>query len=194
GGIGDGGSAVGSGRGGGRGAGGGKVRRNRPSRPGWRSNGHGAFPNPDPPAVLSPPQDLSVFRRQCPEDRLQGCEALAALRLRARQDRAESDHGGFRQEAAGAGAGYQTRPLSRIIALRDPLADDSAQTTKHRRASSSGRARQHERPLRPPSPALVHSAKVGTELDPSLTADEAGQLKMMQIILVGLGAGAAAAL
>jgi hypothetical protein len=35
---------------------------------------------------------------------------------------------------------------------------------------------------------------VGTELDPSLTADEAGQLKMMQIILVGLGAGAAAAL
>jgi hypothetical protein len=35
---------------------------------------------------------------------------------------------------------------------------------------------------------------VGTELDPSLTADEAGQLKMMQIVLVGLGAGAAAAL
>jgi hypothetical protein len=35
---------------------------------------------------------------------------------------------------------------------------------------------------------------VGTERDPSLTADEAGQLKMMQIILVGLGAGAAAAL
>jgi hypothetical protein len=35
---------------------------------------------------------------------------------------------------------------------------------------------------------------VGTEFDPPLTADEAGQLKMMQIILVGLGAGAAAAL
>jgi hypothetical protein len=35
---------------------------------------------------------------------------------------------------------------------------------------------------------------VGTELDPSLTADEAGQLKMMKIMLVGLGAGAAAAL
>ena len=29
---------------------------------------------------------------------------------------------------------------------------------------------------------------------PSLTADEAGQLKMMQVVLVGLGAGAAAAL
>jgi hypothetical protein len=35
---------------------------------------------------------------------------------------------------------------------------------------------------------------VGTELIPSLTADEAGQLKMMQVVLVGLGAGAAAAL
>jgi hypothetical protein len=31
-------------------------------------------------------------------------------------------------------------------------------------------------------------------LDPSLTADEAGQLEMIQIVLVGLGAGAAAAL
>ena len=30
--------------------------------------------------------------------------------------------------------------------------------------------------------------------DPSLTADEAGQLEMLQIILVGIGAGAAAAL
>src|SRR5262249_23964564 len=78
-------------------------------------------PTEPPPAILSPPQDLSVFRRQCPEDRLQGREALAALRLRARQDRAESDYGGFRQEAGGAGAGHQTRPLSRIIALRDPL-------------------------------------------------------------------------
>jgi hypothetical protein len=35
---------------------------------------------------------------------------------------------------------------------------------------------------------------VGTDVDPSLTADEAGQLEMMQILLVGLGAGAAAAL
>src|SRR5258708_33536369 len=34
----------------------------------------------------------------------------------------------------------------------------------------------------------------GTELVPSLTAEEAGQLKMMQGVLVGLGAGAAAAL
>src|SRR5262247_1888254 len=35
---------------------------------------------------------------------------------------------------------------------------------------------------------------VGTECDPSLTADEAGQLEMIQLVLVGLGAGAAAAL
>src|SRR5689334_2634561 len=35
---------------------------------------------------------------------------------------------------------------------------------------------------------------VGTDFDPSLTADEAGQLVMMQFFLVGLGAGAAAAL
>jgi hypothetical protein len=35
---------------------------------------------------------------------------------------------------------------------------------------------------------------VGTEFIPSLTANEAGQLKMMQVVLVGLGAGAAAAL
>src|SRR5262245_61914703 len=100
-----------------------------------RSDVHGAFPTADSSAILSPPQDLPVFRRQCAEDRLQGCEALAALRVRARQDRAESDYRGFRQEAAGAGAGHQTRPLSRIVALRDPLADDGAQTTEHRRPS-----------------------------------------------------------
>jgi len=35
---------------------------------------------------------------------------------------------------------------------------------------------------------------VGTEFIPSLTADEAGQLKMVQVILIGLGASAAAAL
>jgi hypothetical protein len=35
---------------------------------------------------------------------------------------------------------------------------------------------------------------VGTDLEPSLTADEAGQLAMMQIVLIGVGGGAAAAL
>src|SRR5262252_4772071 len=107
-----------------------------------RSDSHGAFSNADSSAVLSPPQDLPVFRSQCAEDRLQGREALAALCLRARQDRAESDYGGVRQEAAGAGAGHQTRPLSRIVALCDPLADDGGvQTTEHRGPSASGRAK-----------------------------------------------------
>src|SRR5215470_9777685 len=35
---------------------------------------------------------------------------------------------------------------------------------------------------------------VGADADPSLTADEAGQLAMLQMVLVGVGAGAAAAL
>src|SRR6267154_2823192 len=35
---------------------------------------------------------------------------------------------------------------------------------------------------------------VGTNIDPSLTAEEAGQLGMMQIVLIGIGAGTAAAL
>src|SRR5215468_169794 len=103
-----------------------------------RSDSHGAFSNADSSAVLSPPQDLPVFRSQCAEDRLQGREALAALCLRARQDRAESDYGGVRQEAAGAGAGHQTRPLSGIVALCDPLADDNAQTTEHRGGRAKG--------------------------------------------------------
>src|SRR5471030_601541 len=34
-----------------------------------------------PQAVLSPSQDLSVLRRQCAEDRLQGRQAVAALRF-----------------------------------------------------------------------------------------------------------------
>src|ERR1700686_93571 len=36
--------------------------------------------------------------------------------------------------------------------------------------------------------------RVGTDVDPSLTAEEAGQLGVMQIVLIGLGAGTAAAL
>ena len=53
-----------------------------------------------PPSVLPPPQDLPVLRRQCAEDRLQGRQAAAALRLRARQDRAEPHHGGVGEETA----------------------------------------------------------------------------------------------
>src|SRR5262245_50686171 len=89
-----------------------------------RSNSHGPFPDADSPPILSPPQDLPVLRDQCAEDRLQGRAASATLRFRARQDRAEPDHGGFRQEAARARARHQARPLSRLAALRDPLMDD----------------------------------------------------------------------
>ena len=74
-----------------------------------------------PPAVLPPPQDLPVLRRQRAEDRLQGREAAAALRLRARQDRAEPHHRGLGQEAARARAGDQARALPRLAALRDPV-------------------------------------------------------------------------
>src|SRR5260370_40293742 len=65
-----------------------------------RCNGNGVFTHADPSTVLPPAQDLPVLGRQCPEDRLQGREAVAALRLRARQDRAELHHRSFGQEAA----------------------------------------------------------------------------------------------
>src|SRR4029453_13497942 len=147
-----------------------------------RSDSHGDFPDANAPPFFSPAQDLPVFRRQRAEDRLQGRQALTALRLRARQDRAKPDYGRFRQEAAGAGTRHQTRTLSRIVALRDPLAEDSAQTTE----DEPSKADEGLFVCPPPM--------VGTDPVPSLTADEAGQLKMMQVILVGVGAGAAAAL
>src|SRR5947209_7576582 len=51
------------------------------------------------PAVLSPPQILPVLRPERAEDRLQGRAPVAALRLRARQDRAEPHHRGIDPEA-----------------------------------------------------------------------------------------------
>src|SRR5205085_5398612 len=85
----------------------------------------------------------------------------------------------------GAGTRHQARPLRRIVALRKPLAEGQ-RTRDAGRAEQNGRKRGVDLPHRP--------AMVGTQLMPSLTADEAGQLAMMQIVLVGLGAGAAAAL
>src|ERR1700759_4012248 len=52
------------------------------------------------PSVFSSPQDLPVHGCECAEDRLQGFQAADALRLGARQDRAEPHHCRFRQEAA----------------------------------------------------------------------------------------------
>jgi ribosomal protein S6/ribosomal protein S18 len=46
----------------------------------------------DPPPVLSPPQDLSVLGANAPKIDYKDVRLFAALRLRARQDRAEPDH------------------------------------------------------------------------------------------------------
>src|SRR3990167_5272093 len=62
---------------------------------------------------------LSIRRRQCAEDRLQGRKAAATLRVGARQDRAEPHHGGVGQEAARTGAGDQALALPRPAALRN---------------------------------------------------------------------------
>ena len=76
----------------------------------------------------------------------------------------------------------QARALPRLVALRDPVTDHD----EDRRRSQ----RLHFRRT-----VLSRSSSDGWDgRDPSLTADEAGQLEMMQIVLVGLGAGAAAAL
>src|SRR6266700_1697633 len=73
------------------------------------------------PSVLPPSQDLSLHRTERAEDRLQGFQALDALRLRARQDRAEPDHGGLGQEAARTRPRNQARALPRPLALRHSL-------------------------------------------------------------------------
>src|SRR5262249_13122172 len=99
-------------------------------KPRRRNESHGAVSSAGPPALLSPPEDLPVLRGQCPEDRLQGREALAAVCVRARQDRAEPHYGSFRKKAARAGARHQARALSRAVALCDPLANDSTHTTE----------------------------------------------------------------
>src|SRR6266700_2511216 len=73
------------------------------------------------PSVLPPSQDLSLHGTERAEDRLQGFQALDALRLRARQDRAEPDHGGLGQEAARTRPRNQARALPRPLALRHSL-------------------------------------------------------------------------
>src|SRR5690348_2966520 len=74
------------------------VRVTMPKLAASRSNNHGR--SWCTPSVFPPPQDLSVHGSERAEDRLQGFQAVDALRIRARQDRAEPHHGGLRQEAA----------------------------------------------------------------------------------------------
>src|ERR1700722_17032749 len=73
------------------------------------------------PSVFPPSQDLPVHGSERAEDRLQGFQAADALRFRARQDRAEPHHRGFRQEAARARARHQARTFPRSASLRHSL-------------------------------------------------------------------------
>jgi hypothetical protein len=70
-----------------------------------------------PAAVLPAAQELPVFGRRRAQDRLQGCQAAAAVHLRARQDRAEPHHGGFGQAAARTGSRHQAGTISGASAL-----------------------------------------------------------------------------
>ncbi len=73
------------------------------------------------PSVFPPPQDLPVHGPERAEDRLQGFQAVDALRVRARQDRAEPHHRGLRQEAARTRARHQACAFPRSAALRHSL-------------------------------------------------------------------------
>src|ERR1700738_5551310 len=70
------------------------------------------------PSVFPPPQDLPVHGSECAEERLQGVQAVDALRVRARQDRAEPHHCRLRQEAARSRARHQALAFPRTAALR----------------------------------------------------------------------------
>src|SRR5277367_1629257 len=99
-----------------------RLRVLKTSQPVRRNNhGHVAAFRRSTPAVLPPPQKLSVLGRQRAEDRLQGRQAAATVRIRARQDRSKPHHGGFRKEATRARPSDQARAVSRAAALRDPL-------------------------------------------------------------------------
>src|SRR3981189_342411 len=70
------------------------------------------------PSVFPPPQDLPVHGSERAEDRLQGFQAVDALRLRARQDRAEPHHRRLRQETARTRARHQALAFPGPAALR----------------------------------------------------------------------------
>src|SRR6185312_4677695 len=76
------------------------------------------------PSLFPPPQDLPVHGSERAEDRLQGFQAVDALRLRARQDRSEPHHGRICQKTARACARDQTCTLPRAAALRYSLKRD----------------------------------------------------------------------
>src|SRR6266446_4675904 len=108
-----------------------------------------------------PPQELPVLRRQRAEDRLQGRAPPAALRLGARQDRAQPHLGGIVQEAARARPGDQARPLPGAPALPHRLAgrrchaDQRHPARTRAQARPDGRRREGEAGLRPQLPAAA---------------------------------------
>src|SRR5262249_22918518 len=105
-----------------------RAARVMTSMVGKRSKNHGR--SRCTPSVFPPSQDLPVHGSERAEDRLQGFQAADALRLGARQDRAEPHHGSVRQEAARTRARHQARPLPRPVALRDQVNSKGARSGK----------------------------------------------------------------
>src|SRR5829696_3110789 len=108
------------------------LRRSRRLDHGFRYQWRRRWRRRSPPPVLPQAQDLPLLGGERAEDRLQGYEAALALHLGARQDRALADHGGLGQEAARALDRDQARPLSRALALRDPVASPLPQGGRDR--------------------------------------------------------------
>src|SRR3954465_950600 len=97
------------------------VRVVRAKKKSWRKRSKNHGRSWCTPSVFPPPQDLPVHGSECAKDRLQGFQAVDALRLRARQDRAEPHHRSLRQEAARTGAGHQALAIPRSASLRHSL-------------------------------------------------------------------------
>src|SRR5579883_3602367 len=87
-----------------------------------RRRAPGRWTSRDAAALLPAAEILPVLGAARAQDRLQGCEAAAALRVRARQDRAEPHHRRLDQEAAGTRPGDQARAVSRPSALQRAIA------------------------------------------------------------------------
>src|SRR3954447_21003976 len=97
------------------------VRVVRAKKKSWRKRSKNHGRSWCTPSVFPPPQDLPVHGSERAEDRLQGFQAVDALRLRARQDRAEPHHGRLRQEAARTRARHQALAFPRSASLRHSL-------------------------------------------------------------------------
>src|ERR1700730_12658232 len=74
-----------------------------------------------PQAFFPPPQNMSIFRYQRAQDRLQGHSPSLTLHFRAGQDCPFANYRRFGQETARASEGGQTGPVSRAFALCNPL-------------------------------------------------------------------------